>query len=182
MFSQYECPIISIYDPGQQNDATTYHTFFGGISHHYYWQTSDQKEAYEEVTAQGRNDGLPYVADITTMSQDDINTYKQFIHTSPIPGNKLLGTSIQFIVDPTLITNEIAFENGVINLSKIETGSSLVIGYIYGGILAEEPLPLKPNSGTYATNTFFQVQLKKTPSDGIPASEAKEAVKNFDIK
>jgi len=155
-FSQYECPIITVYDdtPG------------------------DQREAYAEVTAQGRNDGLPYVADITSLSLDAQGNHAQYIHLNPIPGNRLLGTSIKFIPNPTLKAEGIMYDNGVVRLSTIPVGSTVTIGYIYGGIEANQPLPLTPNAGTHATNTFFEVQLINYSSDAIPASASSKAEKN----
>jgi len=70
------------------------------------------------------------------------------------------------------------YDNGVVRLSTIPVGSTVTIGYIYGGIEANQPLPLTPNAGTHATNTFFEVQLINYSSDAIPASASSKAEKN----
>lgn len=174
-FSQYECPVISVYQSDPSN-STTYHNFFGGIGHYYYHQTESQKSAYNTVTAQGRNDGFPYVCDITTFQQSADGTYKEFIHLNPITGNRLLGTSIRFIPNKQLIAKDMAFSNGVIKLNNIPAGTRELVGFIYGGIEASEPLPLVPNSGTHASNSVFAVYLTNTPSAAIPATEGNEGL------
>lgn len=174
-FSQYECPVIGVYD---STGGSMYNTFFGGIGHYYYFQTDSQAHAYQIVTAQGRNDGFPFVADITTFQQSSNGTYSEFIHTSPIPDNRLLGTSIPFIVHPDLLKNGLAYDNGTIKLGNMTGGQRVLAGYIYGGIEAINPLPLIPNTGTVVSNSLFAVYLTKTPSAAIPASQGHESTIN----
>ncbi|MCC6410390.1 MAG: hypothetical protein IT270_01950 [Saprospiraceae bacterium] len=174
-FSQYECPVIAVYD---STGGGMYNTFFGGIGHYYYFQTDSQAHAYQIVTAEGRNDGFPFVADITTFQQSPDGSYNEFIHTSPIPGNRLLGTSIPFIVHPDLLKNGLAYDNGTIKLAGLTGGQRVLIGYIYGGIEAVNPLPLIPNTGTMVSNSLFAVYLTKTPSAAYPASKGHESIKN----
>lgn len=176
-FSQYECPVISIYDSTVAN-KTTYHTFLGGIGHYYYFQTPSQAAAYDTVTKQGRNDGFPFVEDISTFLQSADGTCKEYIATSPIPGNRLVGTSIMFVLNNQLIPKGIAYSNGVIKLGAIPQGTRLPIGYIYGGIEAQNPLPLIPNQGSFVSNTVFAVYLTRTPTAAIPASQGHESIKN----
>ena len=154
-----------------------YHTFFGGIGHYYYFQTPSQKAAYDTVSKQGRNDGFPFVEDVSTLKLSPGGSYSEYISTKPIPGNRLLGTSCNFILDNSLITKGIAYQNGIINLAKLPTGQKVPIGYIYGGIEAQNPLPLQPNSGTFVSNTLFTVYLTKGPTAAIPASEGHESVR-----
>nr|MBS0037766.1 hypothetical protein [Saprospiraceae bacterium] len=157
-FSQYECPVISIYDD-ESEEAAVYHTFFGGISHYYISQTDPQKVIYDLETKQGRNDGLPFIADITSLQINDVSEYKEYIHPNPIPENRLLGTGSHFILNPELIVNGHALNNGVISRSSFEKGSKATMGYIYGGIEAKNPLPKIPDTGTRITNSVFEVIL-----------------------
>lgn len=173
LFSQYECPVIPIFDDASQ---VIYNTFFGGISGTYYFQTPAQQQAYEQVTQQGRNDGFPFIADITVLAQDSDGQYTQYILPQPIPGNQLLGTSVPFILNPALEGTNTVYENGTIRLSSLQPGQRILIGYIYGGILAQNPLPLQPNSGTSASNSMFEVYLTSAPSGAIPGSQGKPAV------
>lgn len=173
-FSQYECPVITIYQASAQ-DTSVYHTLFGGISSHYYNQTAAQKAAFDTVTAQGRNDGFPFISDVSTFQRSADGTYHEFILPDPIVNNRLLGSSIPFIENPALVSGGLAFSNGVIQLNKLPVGEKTLVGYIYGGIEAEFPLPLKPNSGTFVSNTLFAVYVTNTPSAAIPADLAKIA-------
>ena len=94
LFNHYECPVIVVWDP---QSGMVFHTFFGGISRSYYHQTPAQKAMYDKVTAEGRNDGLPFVADISTLIQNRNGKYIQCIAPLPIPDNKLRGASADFI-------------------------------------------------------------------------------------
>lgn len=176
-FSQYECPVITIYKEDSPN-PTVYNTMFGGISLFYYSQTPEQKIAFDTVTAQGRNDGFPFISDISTFQESSDGTYQEFIHPQPIVNNRLLGSSVTFIPNRELAENQVAFENGVIRLKNIPSGTRVLAGYIYGGIEAEQPLPLRPNFGTFVSNSVFAVYVTNTPSGGIPALKAIKADAN----
>ena len=168
LFNQYDCPVVVVWDPSQQ---TVYQTFFGGISRSWYWQTADQNSVYEKVTAEGRNDGLPFVADVTTLKQTAAGGAAEYISPSPVPGNLLAGASTDFIPVPT-VSNPAVSPEGIVNLSQLSPGQTMVIGYIYGGVLADYPLPVIPNYGTHASNALYQVILTYSPSSGyIPSSE-----------
>ncbi|MEO8720140.1 MAG: hypothetical protein ABI297_01220 [Ginsengibacter sp.] len=174
-FSQYDCAVISVYDTSNKDSGNAiYHTFFGGIGHYYYFQTDSQKVAYDSVTLEGRNDGFPFVADVSTLKLSANGNWQEYIHTSPIPGNRLLGASSNFMLNKQI--KEI-FENGVINLALIPPGKKIAIGYIYGGIESENPLPLQPNYGTVVSNILFTVYLTRTPTAAIPARYAHESTK-----
>lgn len=175
-FSLYECPVINMYDSVRK---TVYRTFFGGISHYYYSQTPSQKNAYDTVTKEGRNDGFPFIADVSTFLQTADGTYAEFIQMDPTtPTNRLIGASIPFIWNRALMQNDYAYSNGVIKLAKINQGSRIFVGYIYGGIEAQNPLPLAANTGTFVSNSLFEVWLTPTITQVRPASEGHEATKN----
>ncbi len=176
-FSQYSCPVISVYDSAAA-DKTVYHTFFGGIGHYYYRQTGSQKGVYDSATQQGRNDGFPFVQDVSTFQQSASNNYKEFIQVNPIPGNRLLGASIPFIPNTSLVQQGYAYDNDVIKLAAIPQGKRVLAGYIYGGIEAENPLPRIPNTGTFVSNSVFEVYITHTPAAAIPASFAHESAKS----
>lgn len=175
-FSQYECPVITLYDSSSAS-PTVYHNFFGGIGHYYLTQTPSQHAAYDTVTAQGRNDGFPFVEDITTFSQTANGAYSEFISTSTTPNNRLVGSSVRFIGSRVLFTKGLAYANGVIKLPRVSTNNKLLLGYIFGGVEAQNPLPLEPNTGTFVSNSVFAVYLLRAPSAAIPASEGHESVK-----
>ncbi|MEN2280863.1 hypothetical protein AAGF08_01910 [Algoriphagus sp. SE2] len=168
-FSQYECPVISIYDDESTNKSI-YSTMFGGIGLYYYSQDSAQKAIYNLATGQGRNDGIPFVADISTFIEGADGVYSEFINDKPIVNNRLLGASITFIGNRALISNAKATGNGVLKLSGLAAGEKVLAGYILGGIEAAAPLPEIPNKGTWASNSLFAVYVTKTPSGAIPSS------------
>jgi hypothetical protein len=166
-----------VYDSGSAN-PTVYHTFFGGIGHYYYWQTPSQHAAFDTVTAQHRNDGFPFVADISTFQQSADGTYNEYIFPAPIPGYRLLGSSIKFLERRDMVSKGFAYAHGVIRLPMISSGSKQLIGYIYGGIEAQNPLPLRPNSGTFVSNSLFAVYMIRVPAAAIPAGRGHESTKD----
>lgn len=174
LFSQYECPVIRIYHASEQ-DTSVYHTMFGGISSHYYHQTPEQKAAFDTVTGEGRNDGFPFISDISTFQRSADGSYSEYILPNPIVNNRLLGASVPFIENPNLIRDGMSFENGVLRLHRFPAGKRILVGYIYGGIEAEFPFPYKPNTGTFVSNSLFAVYLTNSPSAAIPTSFAKIA-------
>jgi len=127
---------------------------------------------YDKVTAEGRNDGLPFVADISTLIQNRDGKYIQCIAPLPIPDNKLRGASVDFV--PLLPTQNPAISaDGIVDLARIGPLTSVLIGHIYGGIDADFPLPKIPNYGSQASNALYSVMLTNSPSAGhIPASQA----------
>ena len=175
-FSQYECPVISLYDSSA--NSTVYHTFFGGISHHFYHQTDSQSKVYNLVTQEGRNDGFPFVADVSTFQQSADGTYKEFIHVDPTPNNRLVGSSVVFIPHSSIFSNGYAFPNGVLKMKNMPKDRPVLVGYVYGGVEAQNPLPLAPNTGTGVSNSVFGVYVTITPTAAIPADKAHESTKN----
>lgn len=106
-------------------------------------------------------------------------TSKESFFPKSITKNRLLGASTRFILHPDLIKNKQAFENGVIMLDKMPQDQKVLVGFIYGGIEAQNPLPLIPNTGTFVSNSLFKVFLSRKPYGVIPASKAKESAQNL---
>jgi hypothetical protein len=171
-FGFYQSPIIVVWD-----GSKVYHTFFGGIGHYFYTQSAPQKTVYKYVTKNGRNDGLPFIEDIDTLIENSSGSYAEYIAPQPVPGNMLHGAAIDFIPNLALSDKFQGIGGNVINLSKFTPGEKELIGYIYGGVEADYPLPCQPSHGTQATNQFYQVFLTMTPWSGqIPADQATEAL------
>ena len=165
-FSQYACPVIALYSKEMK---TVFHTFVGGISHHYYSQSKAQKKVYWMVTEEGRNDGLPFIADITVLLQNSDGMYEEYILPDPIPDRRLLGTGAGLLYASSRDVYVDGTGSCVIDLDKIKDGETVVLGHIYGGIEAEFPLPLVSDAGTHAAAALFRVSLTRTPSGVIPA-------------
>ncbi len=173
-FGNYEAPVVVVWD-----GSSIYHTFFGGISHYFLNQSAAQAQVYQLVSRQGRNDGLPFVADIATLMQDSTGKYQEFVSQQPIPDNLLHGASVDFLANLAMASK---FQNSgeVVNLQSFTPGEKELIGYIFGGIEARFPLPCIPSHGTVATNTIYQVFLTRAPWPGlVPASQATEANGDF---
>jgi len=168
-FSAYQCPTVPVYD---KVGKVIYYTFFGGIGHYWYFQSDSQHQVYEAATAQGRNDGLPFTEDISTVIEKADGSYQEYFSPSPISGNMLHGASVDFIP----AGGSKFMPGGIVDLSTFSAGEKALVGYVYGGIEAVNPLPVEPNTGTVPTNALYKVFLTLTPSSGVPASMAHEAV------
>ncbi len=168
LFCQYTCPVIVIWDAPNK---AVYHTFFGGISRSWYWQNDAQQKVYLEVTAEGRNDGLPFIADISTLVLGANGQSAEWVAPAPIPDYKLHGTSTDFIPLPNALNPAIS-EAGVIDIGRIPAGEQVLLGHIYGGVEASYPLPVIPNYGSSASSTIYRVWLTAAPAGGyIPARD-----------
>jgi hypothetical protein len=167
-FSAYQCPTIPLFDKAAK---TAYYTFVGGIGHYWYFQTPSQHKVFEDATAQGRSDGLPFTEDIDTVIRKSDGSYAEYIAPQPFPGGKLRGASIDFLP----AAGGHMLPDGVVDLNAFGDGESAVIGHFFGGIDADNPFPVQPNTGTQANNSLYRVTLTKTPWAGIPASEGHEA-------
>ncbi len=175
-FGAYEQPVIVVWDGSQ-----VYHTFFGGIGHYFLNQTPNQAIVYKEVTAEGRNDGLPFVEDIATQIEDSLGNYTEWVSTQPIPGGLLRGASVDFEPNLALASRFQGTGETVVNLQTFKPGEQQTIGYIFGGVQADFPLPCIPSHGTKASGTLYKVVLTYTPWTGlVPSSQATEAVNFFD--
>jgi hypothetical protein len=171
-FGFYEGPLIVAWD-----GSNVYHTFFGGIGHYFQTQSQSQSAVYQYVTQQGRNDGLPFIEDIDTLIENGSGQYQEYMSPNPVPGNLLHGASAEFVPNLAQSAKFQGIANSVVNLSTFTAGEKELIGYIYGGIEAANPLPCKPSTGTVATNALYQVYLSMTPWTGLaPASQATEAI------
>ena len=171
-FSQYECPVLIAYDPEAK---AVYHTFFAGISKHFYHLTDKQIADYEKVTAEGRNDGLPFINDISVVVLDGDGKHSEYILPEAMPEKRLVGANAELLqaVPPSGASDiRHAAVPEAVDLSKMKPGESRVVGYIFGGIEAAAPLPLIPNHGTWASSSVFAVTVTNTPSPVIPASKA----------
>jgi hypothetical protein len=171
-FAPYTCPTIVVFDA---RSGSVFHTFFGGIAHYWYWQTPAQHQVYTGVTKVGRNDGLPFIADISTLELRGDGSHREWIAPAPVPGHALHGASTDFLPNIQVFGRKMR-STGVLELTAFEPGERALVGWIYGGIDANFPLPIIPGQGTQATNALYAVYLRKTPWDGIPASAAHEAV------
>ena len=171
-FSQYECPVLRFWSPSAQ---TVYRCLVGGIGHYWLHQSPIHAAAYQKVSKEKRNDGFPFVEDVSFQVETSVGT-SEYVAENPLPGERLLGASADFLELPSLRTSGLALPNGVLNLDQFPQGKAVLIGYIYGGIEADNPLPLVPNTGTHASNEVMQVFLTKQATPVLSADQGHEAI------
>ncbi len=179
-FGSYECPMVVAYSA---NDRATYHNFFGGIGHYFFHQTYAHAGVYTTVTKEGRNDGLPFIEDVTAFVRKRDGSSQEWILTKPIaaaypppaggPPSNLRGTGALFFPNPA--PGGPIDGNGIVLLDRLPANSKSLVGYIYGGIEAQNPLPVKPNSGTTASNALYRVWITNVSSGAIDAKYARPA-------
>ena len=143
--SQYECAVVSLYDPTSQN---MFHTLLGGISYYFY-----DGGVLKPSTI---DNWLPFTSSITTIvhGPDQLEEFPQ-PETESLPA--LLGSDAAFIPNPDL-----AFASGsdiILDLSKIGTGKTKV-GWMYGGIEASAAQSSEFNP-TSASSTLYDVWLTR---------------------
>ena len=64
-------------------------------------------------------------------------------------------------------------------LDKLQPNDSVVLGYTYGGIEAQNPLPQVPNTGTKCSNAVYKVTLVMKPADLVDVRYAHVAAGTF---
>ncbi|MFZ1612036.1 MAG: T9SS type A sorting domain-containing protein [Chitinophagales bacterium] len=136
-FSNYTCPVMSIYD---SESEIAYTTFFGGISQFYF-------DTINKVVLEDLN--IPFTPDISTVIRNPDGSSAQFLH--PESFETLLGSNAVFIPSSEVPQ----YSNHVIQLDAID--GEIFAGYIFGGIEAEAG-----NFGlSSASNKLFKVMLQR---------------------
>lgn len=143
--SNYHTARAFLYDKKKNQMHTL---FFGGISMYY---LSD--------TGMITDKNVPFVKTISRLSRYADGTLQEFALPADMPS--FSGANAEFIANHKLSF----YENGIINLNKIK-GDSVLIGYIYGGILSSELNPFSRNNNevTSAGNTIYEVLIVKNKS------------------
>ncbi|HAY33640.1 MAG TPA: hypothetical protein PK536_02150 [Ignavibacteria bacterium] len=138
--SNYHTAKVSLFDK-KNNQMNT--VFFGGISQYYF----DGNDFVTDLN-------VPYVKTISRLSRYADGTLREFV--LPVEMPMLAGANGEFIP----LNNIPSYSNGILNLNKIR-GDSVIIGFIYGGIISTELNPFSRNNlnSTYAGNLIFEVSL-----------------------
>ena len=124
-----------------------YTTFLGGMSL-YNYIPSVNAVVYDSL--------IPFISDITTMTTHSDGTMEETIMATQLPG--LLGSNAKFILN----TGISHFSNEIIDIRSLSNAKTL-IGYLYGGIRAEEP-----NLGASTANdTIYRIYLTANNSNSI---------------
>jgi hypothetical protein len=164
-FSQYDCAKVPLFDARTRTLDTV---LFGGISLYDY--------SFLTNTLSPPNTGLPFVDDVTTLSQARNGSSQEYIMPSQLPGGDpslnpqtLYGAEAAFFTAAGVPT----YPNGVIKLNRIKGPTT--IGYMFGGINSEsnQTNPTPTNPGSFASDQMFLVTL--TPSNPTRASRSLSA-------
>jgi hypothetical protein len=147
--SQYECAVVPLFDRAAGGGLTD--LLFGGISLYYV----DEKTGKLKVDS-----GLPFISAISALARSAGGTWSEFYRVQPmVLGGQpaRVGADAKFLRHPAVA----AAPNGVIYLDAITTRT--LIGWMFGGILAESANPGATNKGTAASSQLFEVWLDPTP-------------------
>lgn len=166
LFNAYATAVVPVW---AESAGVMSQVFFGGIGHGVY-HTHDQKPGFD-------NDGMPFGSDISVLTHEKDGTWAEFVLEDPVPGNKLLAANGAFFVHPDLRRAGAVEDEEIVLLDKITRKT--LIGWIYGGILAELPQPPKgPPPGckgtkceevpTSAADNLFEVWLTPGAGAAIP--------------
>ena len=146
--SNYHSAFACLYD----SIANEMHSlFFGGMSQYYY---------QNGVLIQ--NDQVPFVKTISLVSRSSDGNLQEFL--LPVEMSALKGAGAEFIVN-----HEIPhFNSEIIHLNMFTT-DTVLIGYIYGGILSPSLNPFSNNqtNSTSATNAVYAIKLIKNQLSGV---------------
>lgn len=148
--SLYECARVLAFD---SSTSTMYFTFLGGISAYFY--DSNGVQRIDPI-----NNPLPFISSITTVArlpnQTDVEVTQPLNASLP----KLLGSNAQFIPLPSI--PRFAGTSDVIDLKSLGGGQEVLIGHMYGGILATASQSSQFNP-TFANDVLYDVFLIPVP-------------------
>jgi len=138
--SHYHGAKLAMYD-AESNQ--THNLFFGGISQYYY----DNGTLIQD-------NNVPFVRTISRFSRYDDGTYQEFVLPIEMPGLK--GAGSEFIPN----SSAPYLYGKVLDMNALD-GDTVLVGYIYGGVLANSLNPFSQNqtNTTSADASIYQVKL-----------------------
>ncbi len=157
--SNYHSAKASLFD----NTANNMHMlFFGGMSQYYY-----------EDGNLIQDDQVPFVKTISRLTRYSDGSLQEYQLPIEMPGLK--GASAEFI--PNLLQPH--YDSEIFKLDQISE-DTILIGYIYGGIVSPTLNPFTNNvtNTTSADPTIYRVKLIREMPDGV---EAINGVNPFDL-
>lgn len=131
--SHYDTALLPVYDSAAGDMHTV---FFGGLSMYVY-----ENGAFRcDVT-------IPYIDTISALTRRRNGTSEETVLPVRLPD--LLGTNAVFL----RASDRLYFDNGVLDLGRLQRGESTLVGWIYGGIKGN-------NQGTTtASNELLEVRV-----------------------
>jgi hypothetical protein len=146
--SLYECAHLLMFDPTAK---TMYTTLFGGISFYYYNQQGQLEES-------NLDNWMPFISSITTLARQAGGATVE-VPQAPadsLPG--LLGAEGVFVAAAAL--PRLPGSPEVLDYSRLPQGGKVLLGHLYGGILATAHQSGEFNP-TYASSTIYEVYLER---------------------
>lgn len=145
-YNHYHCAVLPIYEAANNKMHTV---FFGGIAQY-----------YDNAGTLVQDDNVPFVKTIARVTRDENGIMSEY--KLPIEMPTLLGAGSEFI--PNLSIDH--YNNEVFKLDNIADGSTVLMGYIYGGISSTAQNIFFINDGTQssASSQIFKVMLTKANS------------------
>jgi hypothetical protein len=138
--SHYHGAKLAMYD-AENNQS--HNLFFGGMSQ-YYYNNGDLVQ----------DNNVPFVRTISRFSRYSDGTYQEFVLPIEMPGLKGAGSEFIPNYDASYLNGEI------LDLNTLE-GDTIVVGFIYGGILSNSLNPFSNNqtNTTSADASIYAVKL-----------------------
>ncbi len=145
LLSQYHCPTLPIYDSLHNNMQTI---FFGGMGLYHWYEN-------EPVIVDSL---IPFVKTISTVIRKADGSMKEEL--LPITMPELEGTNAHFFYT----TDAPIYSNGILDLNKLSDGQKTLVGYIHGGIIADEPnvFEIIGSGFSSASNRIYKVYITRT--------------------
>jgi hypothetical protein len=146
--SNYHSAFACMYD----SIANEMHSlFFGGMSQYYY-----------QNGALIQNDLVPFVKTISLLTRSSDGNLQEY--QLPVEMPALKGASAEFIANHQIPQ----FNKDILHMNKFTT-DTVLIGYIYGGILSPSlnPFSFNQTNSTSATNSVYSVRLIKNQVSGV---------------
>lgn len=172
LFNAYATAATTVW---AEKDKVMSQIFFGGIGIGVY-HTHAQTPGLD-------NDHMPFGSDISVMTQEGDGSWQEYVLPDPVPDNTLLAANGHFFVNPKLHEGgEKISDSEIILLDKLPEGQKTVVGWVYGGILADLPQPPKgppkkdkdPHKAvevpSQASNKIFEISLTRGVGPAIPVT------------
>lgn len=146
LLNLYECGHVPMYDP---TTNTMYTVLLGGITDAYY------KDG--ELMPGNPLNALPFSKNVTTVVRMSNGRTLEFPQQSPaLP--TFIGADAEFIANSNLA--KYSGSDGIIDFSKLPSTGEVLLGAMYGGIVATAQQSSEFNP-TYASNKIYQVYLTR---------------------
>lgn len=145
----YECAHIPLYDVSTR---TMYTTLLGGITFYYYDQDGN-------LTPSNGFNFMPFANHLTTLARTPNGQTTEYPQQNPpLPG--YIGSNAVFVPAPGIPLYAGGASQDIIDLYRLPYGTPVLIGYLYGGIVAtaEQSSEFNP---TFASGRVYAVWLRK---------------------